>query len=424
MRLKCSVLSLSRFLLAAHRDSVPKKGQSSMVPHRKPLRQLSERWRGGGLTTGERLRCRKLLLWAGVLLCSDVVACREAEAATEVQYNITDQNGDVRAAVAAAVAVLALRQQIMKQQGMRIARVRRVRITIDSFTDDEAWRDFRVRKCDFPRLLAVLQLPGRIGIGNGGQYDREEALLVYLRRMSYAGRLADLKKVFGREETQICRLCNTVTAFIIGHHRHLLRDTLRCWVNDFPNFARAIRAAVAVPDAQENVVGFVDGTLRPNCRPGGHDDLQRQLYSGHKRTHGLKWQGLMLPNGIIADLYGPYPGRRHDSFLLGDSMLNDRLQLWQQNEPVQYKVYGDSAYPVQSHISRGHKGVALTEAQQRENRDMSAARICVEWGFGKVSLASASDAAELCTFRIAHRCPLYACDYCIIGDSRICAHGL
>ena len=51
-----------------------------------------------------------------------------------------------------------------------------------------------------------------------------------------------------------------------------------------------------------NCFGFVDGTVRPITRPG---KSQRLLYNGHKRVHGLKFQSVVLPNGLIAHLYGP-----------------------------------------------------------------------------------------------------------------------
>ena len=54
--------------------------------------------------------------------------------------------------------------------------------------------------------------------------------------------------------------------------------------------------------ALENCFGFVDGTVRPICRP---DKKQRIVYSGHKRVHSLKFQSVALLNGIISNLYGP-----------------------------------------------------------------------------------------------------------------------
>lgn len=54
--------------------------------------------------------------------------------------------------------------------------------------------------------------------------------------------------------------------------------------------------------ALDNFFGFVDGTVRPICRL---KEKQRIVYNGHKRVHSLKFQSIALPNGIIANLYGP-----------------------------------------------------------------------------------------------------------------------
>ena len=48
--------------------------------------------------------------------------------------------------------------------------------------------------------------------------------------------------------------------------------------------------------------GFVDGTVRPTARPDQH---QRVMYNGHKRVHAIKFQSLVLLNGLVANLYGP-----------------------------------------------------------------------------------------------------------------------
>ena len=48
--------------------------------------------------------------------------------------------------------------------------------------------------------------------------------------------------------------------------------------------------------------GFIDGTVRPIARPG---ENQRVVYNGHKRVHALKFQSVVLPNGLIGNMYGP-----------------------------------------------------------------------------------------------------------------------
>ena len=49
-----------------------------------------------------------------------------------------------------------------------------------------------------------------------------------------------------------------------------------------------------------NLWGFIDGTLRKTARPVY---FQRHAYSGHKRCHGLKFQTVVTPDGLIALLW-------------------------------------------------------------------------------------------------------------------------
>ena len=73
----------------------------------------------------------------------------------------------------------------------------------------------------------------------------------------------------------------------------------------------------------ESCFGFVDGTIHRIARLNRN---QWQLYNSHKRVHALKFQTIVLPNGMIGNLAGPYEGKRHDSFMLADSGLLQKLQ--------------------------------------------------------------------------------------------------
>ena len=52
----------------------------------------------------------------------------------------------------------------------------------------------------------------------------------------------------------------------------------------------------------DNCFGFVDGTVRPISRPQRN---QRIVYNGHKRVHAIKFQSVVTPNGMIANMFGP-----------------------------------------------------------------------------------------------------------------------
>jgi len=66
----------------------------------------------------------------------------------------------------------------------------------------------------------------------------------------------------------------------------------------------------------------------------------------------IKFQSLVAPNGLIAQLHGPFEGKRHDSAMLARSGLYDQLvTLFSPNEDV-LCIYGDLAYPLRTHLQR------------------------------------------------------------------------
>ena len=78
-----------------------------------------------------------------------------------------------------------------------------------------------------------------------------------------------------------------------------------------------------------NCCGFIDGTVRATCRA---EKDQRLLYSGHKGKHGMKYQFVVAPNGLIVNLFGPIEASRHDSFMLAKSGLLRVLELHSHKE--------------------------------------------------------------------------------------------
>ena len=90
------------------------------------------------------------------------------------------------------------------------------------------------------------------------------------------------------------------------------------------------------------------------------------------------------PNGLIAHLFGPIEGRRHDAFMLGESGLNHILQRFRKSDGEPYNIYGDPAYGITRNILAPFSGARLTADQQEFNSQMSKVRCSVEWGFGKI----------------------------------------
>ena len=124
-----------------------------------------------------------------------------------------------------------------------------------------------------------------------------------LRRLSFPCRYADMILRFAKPAPVISMVTNAVLDIIYATHSPRITQ----WNHDILDpdqmemYAAVITSRGAPPPPQ-NCFGFLDGTVRPFARPG---DNQRILYNGHRRVHALKFQSVVLPNGLIANMYGP-----------------------------------------------------------------------------------------------------------------------
>ena len=176
-------------------------------------------------------------------------------------------------------------------------------------------------------------------------------------------------------------ISNAVMNELFGTWNHLFRDLEQDWLSpvNLEEFTRVIHGKGA---ALDNCWGFVDGTVRPTCRPGQN---QRVLYNGHKKVHAIKFQSVVAPNGLIANLFGPVEGKKHDSAMLAQSGLLDQLQQFSHDtngSPL--CIYGDPAYPLRLQLQAPFRGARLTPLQMAWNQSMSEVRVAVEWVFGDV----------------------------------------
>ena len=249
------------------------------------------------------------------------------------------------------------------------------------------WEEvFRFQKEDMHRLVTALQLPDTMRSTDGRKkWSGFDGLCVVLRRLAYPCRLKDLEDIFGRPREDISVIFNDTLLHLFNVWQNLLNTLMHPWLtaDRLARYAEAVHRKAPLC----NVWGFIDGTVRPICRPTVG---QRLVYNGHKRIHALKFQSVSTPDGIIAHLYGPVEGRRHDAFLLADSGLLPQLEAHMNrpnaapDTPAVYSLYGDPAYPLRAHLLCPFRGAALTDAQQQFNAQMSAVRVTVEWEFGKM----------------------------------------
>ena len=230
-------------------------------------------------------------------------------------------------------------------------------------------------------LVDALRLPQFITCYNGLKVDRVEALCIFLKRFAYPCRYLDMLPRFGRPVPQLCMISNAVINFLYMEWNRLLLTFDQPWLSS-GNIQEFCNAVFQKSGALENCFGFVDGTVRPISKPGQN---QRVLYNGHKRVHAIKFQSVAVPNGLVANLFGPVEGRRHDSAMLAQSSLYNKLQqLDHLNNETPVCIYGDPAYPHRPQLQCPFKGARITPQQQQWNKAMSSVRVSVEWIFGDI----------------------------------------
>lgn len=122
-----------------------------------------------------------------------------------------------------------------------------------------------------------------------------------LKRLAYPCRYSDMLPRFGLPVPVLCMATNYVQDYIFNNHSHRITQ----WNPEILSAANLQLYANKIHDKGApltNCFGFIDGTVRPCCRPGTN---QRVLYNGHKRVHAIKFQAIAIPNGLFAHLYGP-----------------------------------------------------------------------------------------------------------------------
>lgn len=197
--------------------------------------------------------------------------------------------------------------------------------------------------------------------------------------------------IYNRSQSAISEIVNWVVTWVDESWSHLLGFDHEHLLSP-QNLAKYAAAIHRVGAPLDSIWGFIDCTIRRVARPSKH---QRAAYSGHKRFHALKFQAVMLPNGMFGHLFGPEEGRQNDNHLLAKSGLLDACAEHavhpgtDTNSPAEqrfFQVFGDPAYGVSDQIISPYAGVGeRTDEEKDWNAEMAAVRIEVEHGFGIVA---------------------------------------
>ena len=208
-----------------------------------------------------------------------------------------------------------------------------------------------------------------------------EVVAVFLMRMSGQDKWERLAPPLGGRHWSQYRL-------VFGEMLVVLYDFWFARLSDVTRYAQCMAQWATLvyvkTGASPRIVGFLDGTWIDVCKPLV-DAIQRELYNRYYGGHGLKYQALVAPVGLILDLFGPVVGRFSDSTMLRLSQLQEKLHQLSTTAGWRHVAYADSAYAQGPNIMRGLKRNMIHTALMRELQTvMNRPRTSVEWGFGIV----------------------------------------
>jgi hypothetical protein len=204
--------------------------------------------------------------------------------------------------------------------------------------------------------------PDTVRDRDGSVHHALKGLLVLLRRLKAPIDWDELQWEFGLTSNRLGQLFARMVFLMLNNHGHLLQG-ITMFRPHFQTYANAIAARGA---AMYNCVGFVDGTFWPVARPSLYE---WRLYNGKYRCHGIKFQNVVGPNGMVMDHCGPYLGSEHDSSMLGYSGFLDRFAgcVGLLGDPDHFAIFGDPAYSISNYLLRPHGGAWITARQEEFN---------------------------------------------------------
>jgi hypothetical protein len=264
---------------------------------------------------------------------------------------------------------------------------------IDALSEEDARDLTRLSKAELNDLLSHLRLRDReFSVGRLGRTCRvtgEEMLIISLNRICSGDTWRQIARTFGGGVTRSWEMFDEFIDYVFTtFYNKISGGSMEQWVGQIDEFRyilyrKAIVASAECPieaflaetnqlDAPVDVshvdlpfdlwlaFGSIDCTDWQTCRIGagpvgawlgasrriGAQQIQRAFYSGYYKAHGLKYQTLLLPNGLWGSAFGASISH-NDNGILNMSGLGQHLEeiLPMNGDGYQPTVIGDSIYP-------------------------------------------------------------------------------
>lgn len=147
--------------------------------------------------------------------------------------------------------------------------------SFSNLSEEEVRANFRFRKVHLKRIYVKFAIPDTIILPNRSRVHGFDALLILLRRLSYPNRLLTLAREFNKQPTVISLTVTWMTNYLFSRYGYLLffHPMFKCQAR-LQMYADSITRKGA---PTSHVVAFIDGTIRPLCRPVY---LQVYFYNG------------------------------------------------------------------------------------------------------------------------------------------------
>ncbi|KXS22147.1 hypothetical protein M427DRAFT_92918 [Gonapodya prolifera JEL478] len=197
------------------------------------------------------------------------------------------------------------------------------RLNLNFMSNADCLLSFCFKKEDIICLRTDLELPVVVVLDGCHMFLGVEALSLLLKQLAFPNCLSDLLETFGPSPGELL----WIVLYRVRNLKEQYMEILR-WDADWlmpqllKQFCGAIHEA-GLPLV--SVFRFIDGM---DCRILWPLHNQRKYYSGRKRQHCLKYQGMVSVDESIIHLAGPFLSPDHDLTIFQRSGLNKLLALY------------------------------------------------------------------------------------------------